>query len=29
MIIDEEGVDLLLLKDLKETQRARLSEYIK
>ena len=30
MIVDEEGVDLLLLKkDLKETQRVRLSEYIK
>lgn len=29
MIIDEDGIDLLLLKDLKESQRARLSEYIK
>ena len=29
MILDEEGIDLLLLKDLKENQRARLSEYIK
>ncbi|MBP7742099.1 MAG: NADP-specific glutamate dehydrogenase [Aliarcobacter sp.] len=28
MILDEDGIDLLLLKDLKETQRARLSEYI-
>ena len=29
MILDEEGIDLALLKDLKENQRARLSEYIK
>jgi glutamate dehydrogenase (NADP+) len=29
MIIDEEGIDLLLLKDLKEKQRASLSEYVK
>ncbi len=29
MIIDEEGIDLALLKDLKEVQRARLSEYVK
>ena len=29
MILDEEGIDLLLLKDLKENQRVRLSEYKK
>ena len=29
MILDEDGIDLALLKDLKENQRARLSEYIK
>ena len=29
MIIDEQGIDLLLLKDLKEEQRASLSEYVK
>ena len=29
MILDEEGIDLNLLKDLKENQRARLSEYVK
>ena len=29
MIIDEDGIDLDLLKDLKEQQRARLSEYVK
>ena len=29
MILDEEGIDLLLLKDLKENQRVSLSEYIK
>ena len=29
MIIDEQGIDLLLLKDLKEKQRASLSEYVK
>ncbi len=29
MIYDAEGIDLALLKDLKEVQRARLSEYIK
>ncbi|MDY0051252.1 MAG: NADP-specific glutamate dehydrogenase [Aliarcobacter sp.] len=29
MIIDEDGIDLELLKELKEQQRARLSEYIK
>ncbi len=29
MIIDEEGIDLALLKDLKEVKRARLSEYVK
>ncbi len=29
MILDEEGIDLDLLKELKENQRARLSEYIK
>ncbi|KFN39164.1 MAG: glutamate dehydrogenase [Sulfuricurvum sp. MLSB] len=29
MIYDAEGIDLQLLKDLKEVQRARLSEYIK
>ena len=29
MIYDEEGIDLLLLKDLKENQRTRLSEYVK
>lgn len=29
MILDEEGIDLKLLKDLKEKQRARLSEYVK
>lgn len=29
MILDEEGIDLNLLKDLKEKQRARLSEYVK
>ena len=29
MILDDEGIDLALLKDLKENQRARLSEYIK
>ncbi|MFA9373299.1 MAG: NADP-specific glutamate dehydrogenase [Poseidonibacter sp.] len=29
MIIDEEGIDLELLKELKEKQRARLTEYVK
>lgn len=29
MILDEEGIDLLLLKDLKENQRVSLSEYTK
>lgn len=29
MILDEEGIDLALLKELKENQRARLSEYVK
>lgn len=29
MILDEEGIDLTLLKELKEKQRARLSEYVK
>lgn len=29
MIYDAEGIDLALLKDIKEVQRARLSEYIK
>ena len=29
MILDEEGIDLELLKDLKENQRARLTEYVK
>ena len=29
MIIDEQGIDLLLLKDLKEEQRASLAEYVK
>ncbi|MFA7146996.1 MAG: NADP-specific glutamate dehydrogenase, partial [Candidatus Riflebacteria bacterium] len=28
MIVDEEGIDLLLLKELKESQRTSLSEYI-
>ena len=29
MILDEEGIDLDLLKELKENQRARLTEYVK
>ncbi len=29
MIIDEEGIDLELLKDIKEVKRERLSEYVK
>jgi glutamate dehydrogenase (NADP+) len=29
MIIDEEGIDLELLKDLKEVRRERLTEYVK
>lgn len=29
MILDEDGIDLALLKELKEVKRARLSEYIK
>ena len=29
MILDEEGIDLELLKELKENQRARLTEYVK
>jgi glutamate dehydrogenase (NADP+) len=29
MILDEEGIDLLLLKDLKENKRVRLTEYVK
>ena len=29
MILDEEGIDLILLKDLKENQRVSLSEYTK
>jgi len=29
MILDEEGIDLELLKDLKENKRARLTDYIK
>lgn len=29
MILDEEGIDLALLKDLKEVKRVRLSEYVK
>ncbi len=29
MILDEDGIDLALLKELKEVKRARLSEYVK
>ncbi|MGW8169510.1 MAG: NADP-specific glutamate dehydrogenase [Sulfurovaceae bacterium] len=29
MILDEDGIDLALLKDLKEVKRVRLSEYVK